>query len=72
MKISDTPFLKPLPYFTNLALFMVKIWTPLFIKILKTQHPFYNVGVWEKLFGSSKFDSAFQDQPDEFQEFLGT
>ena len=39
MKISDTPFIKTTPYFTNPSLFMGKIWTPLFSKTLKTQTP---------------------------------
>ena len=30
MKISDTPFLKTIPYFTNSSLFMGKIWTTSF------------------------------------------
>ena len=32
MKISDTPFIKTTPYFTNPSLFMGKIWNPLFFK----------------------------------------
>ena len=39
MKISDTPFIKTTPYFTNPSLFMGKIWNPLFSKTLKTQTP---------------------------------
>ena len=38
MKISEPPLFETTPYFTNPSLFMGKIWIPLFMKILKTNH----------------------------------
>ena len=48
MKIRYTPFFKITPYFTNLSLFMEKIWvdlnTPPFSKILKNQTSLFTKG----------------------------
>ena len=45
VSVSDTPFFRTTPYFTNPSLFIGKFLTPLFGKLLKTQTPIYKGGV---------------------------